>query len=120
MVVFLGWLVARCAPPSRGARTQGVIVRRPTMFGESLVASTTDRRSQSARQTRSTPSANVRSGGDRTLPISARYYLAAFSDAVTLGELSRQTLSVGVRRDMTVSGPSQRFRSEPAKPSERR
>jgi hypothetical protein len=36
--------------PIVGAGTPGVIVRRPTMFRQSLVASTTDRRTQSPRQ----------------------------------------------------------------------
>src|SRR6478609_3222565 len=87
--------------PIVGAGTRGVIVRRPTMFRPSLVASTTDRRTQSPRRQ------------DRCLlPISAPVIAAlAIShcgstlrrplDPDALGDLLRaDTLSIGVRRNM--------------------
>jgi len=96
---FLG---CNCCSPIVGAGTRGIIVRRPTIFRQSLVASTTDRRTQSPRQQ------------DRhLLRISAPAVLAALANPVrqypeavsdpSCRELLRpNTLSVGVRRTMIL------------------
>jgi hypothetical protein len=80
----LSWL--QFLLPIVGAGTRGVIVRWPTMFRQSLVASTADRRTQSPRRQ------------DRCrLRISA----PAVVRPDALGALLRpNTRSVGVRRDM--------------------
>src|SRR6478609_5437412 len=86
--------------PIVGAGGRGVIVRRPTMFRRSLVASTTHRRTHSPRQQdRCLP--RISAPVIAALAIPLRQYLEAFSDPDALGDLLRpDTLSVGVRRDM--------------------
>src|SRR6478736_3167299 len=87
--------------PIVGAGGRGVIVRRPTMFRRSLVASTTHRRTHSPRQQdrcllRISAPAVV-----AALATPLRQYREAFSGHDALGDLRRpDTLSVGVRRNM--------------------
>src|SRR6478672_10682057 len=86
--------------PIVGAGGRGIIVRRPTMFRRSLVASTTDRRTQSPRQ-QDRCLLRISAPVIAALAIPLRQYLEAFSDPDVLGDLLRpDTLSVGVRRDI--------------------
>jgi hypothetical protein len=88
--------------PIVGAGTRGVIVRRPTMFRQSLVASTTDRRTQSPRDNK------IDAFSEFPLRRWSQLWqshsgstLEAFSDPDALGDLLRPNmLSVGVRRNM--------------------